>query len=69
MLQEALLYFTMNKEENSKSNTIINYFNCKPDDYPMPTITCHELNKNCVLELPIKPDKKDKTFFTIRDWE
>ena len=31
MLQEALLYFTMNKEENSKSNTIINYFNCKPE--------------------------------------
>lgn len=31
MLQEALLYFTMNKEENSKSNTIINCFNCKPE--------------------------------------
>ena len=34
------------------------------NEYP-----CHELNKNCVLELPIKPDKKDKTLFTIRDWE
>lgn len=37
-LQEALLYFTMNKAKKSKSNTIINYFNCKPKDYPMPTI-------------------------------
>ena len=37
-LQEALLYFTMNKAEKSKSTTIINYFNCKPEDYPTPTI-------------------------------
>ena len=46
---------------NDSSKVVITTDSIHINDY-----LCHELNKNCVLELPIKPDK---TFFTITDWE
>ena len=47
---------------NDSSKVVITTDSIHINEYPY-----HELNKNCVLKLPIKLDKKDKTFFTITD--